>query len=243
MANANHICVFDFETGGLPVKKEKDWAEPIQLGAVMIEPKSLRMVSEFESLIQPLRPDNLHPKALEVNHLTKEQVMKGPHPQVLWADFIRWKKQFQKTDSVYNRPIAAGYNIITFDMPIVDRLCKQWGPTTKDKENDIEFQGVFNQIYSIDLMHNIWQLAEGSDFLQEFSSTGKNDIKLTTICSWMGLKFNDAHTALGDVKASAAVIIRLLKMNRSLVGDGKAGRVKFYNAFNGMTAQEYLNSL
>ncbi len=241
--NSNHICVFDFETGGLPVKKEKDWAEPIQIGAVMIEPKNLRIVSQFESLIQPLRPDNLHPKALEVNNLTKEQVKKGPHPQVLWADFIRWKKQFQKTDSVYNRPIPAGYNIITFDMPIVDRLCKQWGPTTKDKENDIEFQGVFNQIYSIDLMHDVWRLMEGSECLTEFSSSGKHDLKLTTLAKWMGLEFTDAHTALGDVYVTAAIIVRLLKMNRSLVGDGKAGRVKFHNAFGGITAKQYLENL
>lgn len=243
MANANHICVFDFETGGLPVKKAIGWAEPIQVGAVMLEPKKLKVVGHFESLMQPLRPDDLHPKALEVNHLTKEQVIAAPHPKMVWADFVRWKKQYQKKDTVYNHPVPAGYNILSFDMHIVDKLCKQWGPTSKDKENDVENQAVFSQLYSIDLMHDVWRLMEGSECLTEFSNSGKHDIKLTTLAKWMGLEFTDAHTALGDVYVTAAIIVRLLKMNRSLVGDGKAGRVKFHNAFGGITAKQYLESL
>lgn len=240
MANNNHICVFDFETGGLAVKRAENWDEPLQIGAVMIDPNKLKVVDSFESLMQPLRPELVNAKALEVNGLTLEQVKAAPHPKIVWGDFTRWVKQYQKKDSPFNYPIPAGYNIDGFDMAIVQKLCEQWGPVNVDKNNDIKVQAVFHTMYKIDLMNDIWNLMENSNCLGPFSSTGRHDLKLTTLANWFGIKFDDAHTALGDVYVTAAIIVRLLKLFRSLVGDGQNGRAKFYNAFGGITAKEYL---
>ncbi len=242
--NNNHICVFDFETGGVNVQRgaSKDEAEPLQIGALILDPRKLTIVDEYESLMCPLRPDKVHPRALEVNHLTLEQVKAARHPKVVWQEFTRWVKQYQKKESFYEYPIPAGYNIRNFDSYIIKNLCDDYGPSTVNKENGLSEQSLFHRLYSIDLMDYVWILMENSNCLTPFTDQqSKHDIKLTTIARWMGIDFNDAHTALGDVRVTAAIIARLLKLNRSLLGNGiDTGRTTFHNSFNGATAKQYL---
>lgn len=242
--NNNYICVFDFETGGINVKRGPDnkEAEPLQIGALILDPRRLTIVDEYESLMAPLRPDLVNPVALEVNHLTLDQVKAARHPRIVWKEFVRWVKQYQKKASPWDYPIAAGYNIRTFDSHIVQNLCVDYGPASDNKDTGEKEQDVFHRLYSIDLMDYVWLLMENSNCLTPFTEKQtKHDIKLTTIAKWMGIAFNDAHTALGDVRVTAAIIARLLRLNRSLLGDGiDSGRTKFHNAFGGQTAKEYL---
>lgn len=244
MANSNHICVYDFETGGTKVQKVGDnpVAEPLQIGALMLHPHTLRVVDTFEAIIKPLRPELVEEDALKVNNLTMEQVMEGVHPKIIWKDFVSWVKQYQTKDTPFNYPIPAGYNIDTFDKYIVDNLCEDYGPTSVDKFNGVKQQAVFHRLYKFDLMMEIWQLMENTMCLADYSESGRHDIKLTTLARYFDINFSDAHTALGDVYVTAAIIVRILKLKRSLIGNGFNGKTKFNKAFGGITAKEYLES-
>ena len=65
-------------------------------------------------------------------------------------------------------------------------------------------------------------------------------LKLTSICEWMGFskeEIENAHDALQDVKNTAKIIVRLLRMQRSLTSAGEHGqpRLKMKNAFGHST--------
>lgn len=239
--NNNHIIVFDFETGGTNTQesKGKPPCEILQIGAVALHPTKLTVLDKFESLLKPLRPELVEDGALKVNGLTREQIENAPNQKIVWQDFTRWVKQFQKNNSSFSFPIAAGYNIRNFDMPLVRNMCKLYGPMVFDKFAGVEHQAIFSSMYSIDLIDTMWMLMENSECLAAHSETGKHNLKLTTVAKFMGLNFSDAHTALGDVYVCAAIISKILKLNRSLLGDGENGRVKFQNAFGGKTARDY----
>ena len=97
-----NIIVFDFETDGL-----KD-CQPVQIGAVVIEPMNLELIkgSEFCSMMKPI---DINRKDYYDNH----------------ADCIKWHefvKKYKTSTSHWSCPIPAGKNIRRFDLPIVNKL-------------------------------------------------------------------------------------------------------------------------
>ena len=131
--NKNKICVFDFETDGRDVKT----LNPVQLAAVIVDPRKLELVNkaEFNSFIRPEGIDNKN--YVDKNRATIEwhanirgcsvdeilELWKSAPPQkIVWGNFIEFLSKFHKVGqrkTKFSAPIACGYNIHNFDLPIV----------------------------------------------------------------------------------------------------------------------------
>jgi len=211
--NKNHFCVFDFETGG---GEDPAKCQITQLSAVIINPRSLRAEPGgiFDSEVQPIFDNDkaiaagLNPvqqEALDVTRKTKEKLMQAPSEKIVWEKFRQFIKRFNMKNSVYTAPIPVGYNIINYDMPIINRLCLQYGPTSKDR------QSIFNQLYKVDLLDYFMMMTE--------NSVNITSRKLVDMMDFMGMPSSmkaNAHDGLHDVKCTANIFIKLMHYQRAI---------------------------
>lgn len=158
-----------------------------------------------------MRPENMdavEDDALRVTNMTREQVSGYADTAVVFPTFINWINKYNKGDSVYTAPIPCGYNIIGYDMKILDRYCKKykigWDETRQS-------QKVLSQVYKYDLMDHLWFWFENIPDLSK--------LKLTEVLSYMGAseeRITGAHDSLVDVQNTADIIIRIFKMQRHM---------------------------
>ena len=201
-----YICVFDYETGG----KDKNTCEITQIGACIIDRWNLEIIDTFNSLAKPLDFDAIEDEALKITGLTKDILSKAPSIKIVWPNFVEWVSKHNKSKNSNNSfmaPIAAGYNIVNYDLPITERYCQMYGPW----DDKWKQQKVFNPIHKIDIMDHMWFWTENTPEVKS--------LKLTSVCEWMGFseaEIENAHDALQDVKNTAKILIRLIKMQRGL---------------------------
>ena len=224
MANFRDIIVFDFETGGA----NPHTCQPTQIAAVAIHARKLELQpgGEFNSEMRPIIDDDkaieagvapLEDKALEFTRKTRKELAKAPLPKTVWKKFSKFCDQYNWKNTSYYAPIAAGYNINGYDMPIVERLCQQYGPIDEKKGR----QKIFNPIFTIDVMQHIYCWFENNQDVKGYSMDYMRDY------FGMGQESKDnAHDALQDVKDTANLMIKFLKLQRSLLK-----KVKFEKAF------------
>jgi DNA polymerase III epsilon subunit-like protein len=198
--NDKHIIVFDFETGS----KHKESCEITQIAAAVIHPRRLEIVDEFNSEVRPLFPDKLEEEALNITRKTKEKLALAPHPSEVWSGFKSFCDRYNTTKRPFTAPIAAGYNIIGFDFPILQRYAKEY--KTVDAKTGV--QNLFSSFICYDLMQTVFWWVENDSSL--------DNIKLSTIAGWLGIDASQAHDALADVKMTAEIIIKFMKMYRYL---------------------------
>lgn len=207
--NFNNYVVFDFETGGA----NPNTAEVIEVAGAAIDRKSLKIIDTFEAKMRPENMDAVEDGALAVTGFIREEVDKYPATSVIWPSFVNWVNKFNTsrgTPSPYNAPIAVGYNIIGYDMPIVRRYCKKYKTSWDDKRAD---QKLFNQIQMFDIMHHMhyW-----------FENISIENLKLTTIRKYMGFSEEEiasAHRALPDVLDCAKIFTKLVTLQRWMTGE------------------------
>ena len=225
MANYRDIIVFDFETGGA----NPHTCQPTQIAAVAIHARKLELQpgGVFNSEMRPIIDDDkaikagvapLEDKALEITRKTREGLAKAPLPKGVWKKFAQFcdKYNFKKTS--YYAPIAAGYNINGYDMPIVERLCQQYGPIDEKKNR----QKIFNPIFTIDVMQHIYCWFENNQDVKGYSMDYMRD--------YFGMdqtSKDNAHDALQDVKDTANIFIKLQKSRRAVYRN-----MKFERAFS-----------
>ena len=113
-----------------------------------------------------------------------------------------------KRKSKFTAPIACGYNILGFDLPIIERISAKY---SKGKQ-------VFHPRDKIDLMHWMFPWFENSPEVKSFSMDNMRD--------YFGMASAGAHDALQDVKDTAKLFCRFQKLYRRT-----AEKVKFRNAF------------
>lgn len=216
--NDKHFVCFDFETGGKNAKA----CEILQIGAVVIHPRKLEIIDRFCSYLQPLEPDKVEPEALQVTGIKLEEVLKAPHPKLVWEQFTSFiqKYNFSTNKGAYSAPIPMGYNIINYDMKLVDRYCALYGPI--DKKNGE--QCLFNQLDKFDVLDEIFKWTENTDVPQGTNS--RQSKKLTDVCKWLGLDTEGAHEAMKDVENTAKIGLRMLKWYRL-----KFEKMEFEGAF------------
>lgn len=106
------LIVFDTETSGLP---RHSWARPIEVGYVLLDTDGSE-VSTFESLIRPIELPQEADYALQVNHLTREEVMGAPMLDEVDARFLEWLAEHDAQEWHYT-----SFNI-GFDRPMMARL-------------------------------------------------------------------------------------------------------------------------
>ena len=102
-------------------------------------------------------------------------------------------------------------------MPIVERMCQQYGPIDEKKG----CQKIFNPIFTIDVMQHIYCWFENNQDVKGYSMDYMRD--------YFGMSENskeNAHDALQDVKDTANLMIKFLKLQRGLLK-----KVKFEKAF------------
>lgn len=116
--------------------------------------------------------------------------------------------------SQFSAPIAAGYNINRFDLHIIDRLSNKYGNLNKEKRTDL-----FYPRDVIDGMNLMFYWFENNNDLKSYT--------LDTVRDYFGISKDGAHDALKDVKDTAEIIVRFLKLHRNL-----AQKVKFRDSFS-----------
>ncbi len=174
----------------------------------------------FESLMRPLDFDKLEDRALEINRKTREELAEAPLQGIVWKQFADFCKQYTlggKSDS-WSAPIPAGYNINGFDMVLVNRLCETHGMLNKDGK-----QSIFHTVHSHDLMPIITHWFNGQKEPTKYNMDALRD--------YFGMSKENAHDALQDVKDTAAILSRFMKLTRTLQEPDRKFRVKFKNSF------------
>lgn len=218
MANRDYI-IFDFETGSRNPHK----TQPTQIAALAIDGRNLAVKGQFNSEIKPIFEDELaiaagfdpiEDEALKITGKTREGLANAPSLKSVWSKFTKFVDQYNwKGDSFY-APIPVGFNIIGFDLIIINRLCREFGPWDKDKEH----QKLFSKVYKVDIMDNVFLWTEGDPSVRSIS--------MDSLRQRMGLSKENAHDALQDVKDEANIFIKLLKTHRSVYQN-----ITFENAF------------
>ena len=208
MAIRDYI-VFDFETGSRNPRK----TQPTQIAALALDGRNFKLKGTFNSEIRPVMDDEkaiemgfdpLEDEALRITGKNREDLAKAPLPKTVWKKFCDFVNQYNWKGTQFFAPIPAGFNIIGFDMIIVDRLCKAYGPYDKERQQ----QKLFNKIYKVDMMDNMFMWTEGDPSIKSVSMDSLRDR--------MGLSKENAHDALQDVKDTANIMIKFMKTHRAV---------------------------
>ena len=223
----NKICVFDFETDG----KDPTECSPVQLACLMIDPDKLDIIpnSEFNIQLKPdlLEKDPNHEYDIELlefhakaQKCTSTEVLANwkqyPSQKQSWNQFVNYLDKYHTRSSrksIFSAPIAAGYNILRFDLPIVDRMSTKYKNIGKDKSTNI-----FHPRDKIDLMHLMFLWFENNNEIKSFS--------LDNMREYFGISQENANDELKDVEDCAKILIRFLRLHRN-----QAKKIKFRNSF------------
>jgi len=208
MANRDYI-IFDFETGSRNPHK----TQPTQIAAIALDGRDLSVKGTFNSEIKPLLNDEeaiaagvdpIEDGALKVTGKTREKLGEAPALKSVWNKFTKFVDQYNWKGEPFFNPIPVGYNIIGFDLIIVNRLCKEFGPWDKTKDQP----KLFSKVYKVDLMDNVFMWTEADPSVRSIS--------MDSLREKMGLSLENAHDALQDVKDTANIFIKLLKTHRAV---------------------------
>ena len=208
MANRDYI-IFDFETGSRNPHK----TQPTQIAALALDGRSLTLKGQFNSEIKPILDDEeaiaadlepLQDEALKITGKTREKLEQAPSVKAVWNKFVKFVDQYNWKNDPFFAPIPVGFNIIGFDMIIVNRLCEQFGPWDKERNQ----QKLFSKVYKVDIMDNIFAWTESDPTVKSIS--------MDSLREKMGLSKENAHDALQDVKDEANIFIKLMKTHRSV---------------------------
>ena len=224
MKNNRWIIVFDFETDG----KDHKTCNPTELAAVPVDPDSLEVKTDniFNVTIKPENIDKdsyftdsvnetiaWHAKQREVSNAEIIEKWKNGLPlQVAIKNFYDYTAKFhidKRPGQYIVDPIPAGYNIIGYDIPIMERIIKALGYKKMP----------FSTANRFDLYDNICWWFEN---LEE-----PKDLKLDTLRDFLGLKKSgQTHEAIYDVLDTANILTRFIKFHRK-----QASINKFKGAF------------
>ena len=221
--NYRDIIVFDFETGSANPNR----CQPTQIAAIALHGRKLTLQpgGVFNSEIRPILDDDkaielgldpVEDEALEITHKTRKELAKAPQPKQVWKKFSEFVNKFNFKKTQWYAPIPAGYNINGFDLPIVQRMCEEHGPTNQKGK-----QSLCSAVYKIDIMDIVWFWME--------SNPDVKSISLDNMRKYMEFpqeSKDNAHDALQDVKDTANMMIRFMKFHRSL-----SSKTKFDKAF------------
>lgn len=225
--NYKDYIVYDFETTSANPMR----TQPVQIAALAINGRTLEIKpdSEFESLIKPvfdeeeceaLGIDALQAGAVKVHGKTKEILKNAPSLKSVWANFEEYVCQYNyKGKSNFTAPVSVGYNIKGFDNKITQRICceEPWKLGPGNKRGDAT---IFNSIYSIDVLDLMFILFENN---RDVNSLSFDNL----VRGYMGANADNAHDAMVDVRQTADLFCRTMRLLRKT-----ASRTKFKNAFS-----------
>ncbi len=221
----NNFIVFDLETGG----KNPRECPPIQIGAMAINPHTLGWIRDekgepvfFNSMMRPDDMSKVEDEALAVNKKTREEIEAAPCEEVVFKNFVSWTRQFnyKGNNDQWSAPIACGFNILNFDMVIIERLAHKYGFINKENK-----QSIFHKIYFHDVMN-----------LAAYWHHGQKDpskYNLKSLAEYYGIDMNGAHDALFDVEVTGKILIKFFKLGQN---PKLREKIKFKDSFKSETA-------
>jgi DNA polymerase III epsilon subunit-like protein len=225
--NLHTIIVFDLETDGT----DSRICDPVEIAAIAIHPRTLQVIkdSEFHTFIRPTKIDKedyyeAHRDTIEWHaHNQKckaEDILRtwktAPLQRIAWSNFVNYTLRYhtqQHGRNIFTAPIAAGYNIIKFDLPIINRLSQKYGQITKENESNLFFGRD-----KLDVMPLTFYWFENSKEISSYD--------LDTLRDYFGFPQTGAHTAGCDVQVTTELVVRYLRLARKF-----AGKVRFKDAF------------
>ena len=208
MASRDFI-VFDFETGSRNPHK----TQPTQLAALALDGRNFKLKGSFNSEIRPILSDKLaiekgldpiEDEALRITGKTRDELKKAPTLRSVWKKFHQFVDKYNWKGTQWFAPIPVGFNILGFDMIIINRLCKEYGPYNEERSQ----QKLFHAIWKIDVMDNVFAWTEGDPSVKSIS--------MDSLRERMGLSTDNAHDALQDVKDTANIMIKFMKTHRAV---------------------------
>ena len=207
----NNYLIYDFETGSRNPYK----TQPIQLAAIIVDAKRLTLIpnSDFESLIKPVSKeeaeekgwDDIQQDALDVNKKTREELATAPDLKSVWDRFVDYTKKYNVGSNEYDRPIPVGYNNTRFDDIIMGRIATQFNCV--DERNNVK---IFHPMHNIDIFKYIYLY---------FENTKIKRLGLDNMRTILGMSKDGAHDALVDVYDTAKLLVRFLRLTRSVYKD------------------------
>jgi hypothetical protein len=209
-----------------------DQCSPVQIAALIIDPIRLEVVkdSEFNIRLKPSilddKPDysyedsdvlDFHSK---VRGCSKEDILsswkQSQKQEQGWKMFVSYLDMYHtrsERKSFFSAPISAGYNINKFDLRIIDRLSIKYNNLNKEGRTSL-----FYPRDVIDLMNIIFYWFEGNNELKNYT--------LDSVREHFGISKDGAHDALKDVRDTAEILIRFMRLHRNI-----ANKVKFKGSF------------
>lgn len=215
------------ETGGI----SKDCAV-LSLGALVLHPRTLdpikngEVLEEFYSLSKPPKEDigRIQEQTLKVNKITMEEVEAAPAEEQVWKTFVNFVKKFANGNTQWDYPVLAGYNIINFNKPILDRLCARYGNVNKEGRSNL-----FHMTDIYDVMNQFKWWFESNQDVKSYS--------LDNMRTYLGMPKDkdalvgeviDAHHTVRDIRDTAAILKKFILLKRNLQ---KNYNIKFNGAF------------
>jgi DNA polymerase III epsilon subunit-like protein len=202
--NNNNYIVFDFETGGI----DPLYHEPIQIAAMAFDPRKLEPYPDgiFSSMMRPpgkVEDWKIEKAALDINKKTIQEIEAAPAREEVWRQFCLFVNRFNKKNSIWTAPIACGQNIKNFDLIIAERLCLDYNILNSEKKPKL-----FNGRNSVDLVDITFLWFENED--------KPINRKMDTLREFFNMPTEGAHDALVDVKQTAELIFRFIRLHRRL---------------------------
>ena len=209
-----------------------DKCSPVQIAAVIVDPLKLEIVpdSEFNINIKPEalvdNPDYAYGDSdvldfhAKVRGSSKEDILnqwksyqKQDHGWKMFTSYLDIYHTRSEKKSCFTAPIAAGYNINRFDLRIIERLSIKYNTLNKEGRSSL-----FYPRDVIDVMNVLFYWFEGNNELKNYT--------LDNLRDYLGLSKDNAHDALKDVKDTAQILIRFLRLHRNL-----SRKIKFKGSF------------
>jgi DNA polymerase III epsilon subunit-like protein len=219
--------VFDFETDGTNPEE----CSPVQIAAIMIDPINLEIIpnSEFNINFKPevmeqdpnyeYKTDILDFHA-KVKGCSKDEVyaewQKYPKQNVAWKMFVEYLDKYHSRSSKksqFSAPIAAGYNIYRFDLPIIHRLSRKYKNVNKDGNSNI-----FYPRDVVDMLNLVFYWFNHNNELKSYA--------LDSLRDYLGISKDGAHDAIKDVRDTAEILIRFMNLHKNL-----AQKINFKGSF------------
>ena len=204
--------VLDIETDNSNPADER--CNPVQLACLMLNYDTLEEVpnSRFNSPIKPFDFDQkdyveYHKSTLEwhckLNKCSLDELMekwsKYPDEKTMCKSWLQYLKKYNPKETMYTGPIPVGANIITFDLPIIERFLKRNGVN----------KTLFFMRDTVDVQFLVQQ------YLHYKKDAPKN-YKMDTLREYFGINNEGSHDALFDVITTAAIFRRFWKWQRQV---------------------------
>lgn len=207
MAVKNKIQVilpFDLETTGLIHQNPA----VIEIACCPFD-INLKDLEEFDSGVMQVYGDRkISEQALKANGISRKQIAEGEDTEKVVNELVKYLTSLKVGSA---KPILAGHNIDSFDIPLLNDLFEFF---KKDLSKYV------NVDFTIDTLW--WSRAMFAE---------SENYKLGTCCKNVGLEVINAHRALNDTRANKDLLKKMISNMRGLGGSIEKKEKRFRETF------------